>query len=365
MSAIRPSDRSRDDLSASSTGVSVEKLLADARRGLRRLEPLEARDAAGSGAVLVDIRPLEQRERDGLIAGALVIDRNVLEWRLDPKSDFKDSAVGDQQQVVIICNQGYSSSLAAATLRILGRDATDVIGGFQNWLACGLPVTRRAALSAVPSEPARATARCQRWDRRYADAGATGVSWYQPEPALSLALIDTLRVPKASPVIDAGGGASLLVDELVSRDYLDISVLDVSSTALEIARHRLGDTAPVRWLCEDILTWQPERRYALWHDRAVFHFLTDAAEQTRYLNVMRQTLDLGGALVMATFAADGPESCSGLPVARYEATDLEQLLDGFTVIASRREDHITPGGAVQPFTWIAARRVQSTQARTR
>jgi rhodanese-related sulfurtransferase len=126
----------------SSTGIGVERLLADARRGLRRLEPREARDAAGSGAVLVDIRPFEQRQRDGLISGALVIDRNVLEWRLDPKCDFKDASVGDQQQVVIICNQGYSSSLAAATLRLLGRDATDVIGGFQNWLACGLPVVR-------------------------------------------------------------------------------------------------------------------------------------------------------------------------------------------------------------------------------
>ena len=142
MRAASPSERSGDDLGAISTAISVEKLLADARRGLRRLEPREARDAAESGAVLVDIRPHEQRERDGLIAGALVIDRNVLEWRLDPKSDFKEPSVGDHQHVVIICNEGYSSSLAAATLRLLGREATDVIGGFQNWLACGLPVTR-------------------------------------------------------------------------------------------------------------------------------------------------------------------------------------------------------------------------------
>jgi hypothetical protein len=217
----------------------------------------------------------------------------------------------------------------------------------------------------MPSEPVPATARRQHWDRRYAAAGATGVSWYQPEPALSLALIDTLRVPKPAPIIDVGGGASLLVDELLSRGYLDLSVLDVSSTALEIARSRLGGAAPVQWLREDILTWHPARRYPLWHDRAVFHFLTDAADQTRYLNVMRQALDLSGALVMATFAADGPESCSGLPVARYEAPDLERLLDGFTLVASRREEHITPGGAVQPFTWIAARRVQSAQAMTR
>lgn len=120
--------------------MSIETLLADARRGLHRLEPVEAFDAARSGAVLVDTRPLEQRERDGVIPGALVIDRNVLEWRLDPASDFREPAVADDQRVIIICNEGYSSSLAAATLQLLGRDATDVIGGFQNWLACGLPV---------------------------------------------------------------------------------------------------------------------------------------------------------------------------------------------------------------------------------
>ena len=105
-----------------------------------RLEPAEAYGAMAAGAVLVDIRPQEQRDRDGTIPGALVIDRNVLEWRLDPMSDFRDRAVDQQQQVLIICNEGYSSSLAAATLRLLGRDATDVIGGFRNWCQSGLPV---------------------------------------------------------------------------------------------------------------------------------------------------------------------------------------------------------------------------------
>jgi rhodanese-related sulfurtransferase/SAM-dependent methyltransferase len=343
VSPVGPSNRSRGHQDGNPTGTSIDALLADARRGLRRLSPGEAHDAAASGAALVDIRPFEQRERDGLISDALVIDRNVLEWRLDPTSDFREAAIRDDQRVVIICNEGYSSTLAAATLRLLGRDATDVIGGFQNWLACGLPVVR-------------ASARRQHWDRRYADAGATGVSWYQPEPAMSLALIGRLAVPRTAPVIDVGGGASLLVDELRARGYLDLSVLDVSSTALDIARHRLGDAAPVRWLCEDILNWQPQRRYGLWHDRAVFHFLTDAAEQTRYLDVMDQALGAGGALVMATFAVDGPERCSGLPVARYDASDLERLLDGFTVVDSRHEEHITPAGVIQPFTWIAAQR---------
>jgi rhodanese-related sulfurtransferase/SAM-dependent methyltransferase len=329
--------------------MSIDRLLADARRGLRRLVPDEAHDLAGSGAVLVDIRPLEQRERDGLIPGAIVIDRNVLEWRLDPKSAFRDTAIGDHQQVVIICNEGYSSSLAAATLRLLGRDAADVVGGFQNWIACGLPV-----------EAALAAERRQHWNQRYAEGGATRVSWYQPEPAMSLALVDHLQVPTKAPVIDVGGGASLLVDELLAGGYVDLTVLDISSTALEIARDRVGEAAPVRWICDDIMSWQPERQYALWHDRAVFHFLTDPGAQTRYLNIVSQALRPGGALIMATFAADGPERCSGLPVARYDVSELDRLLDGFTVVASRREEHVTPSGAVQPFTWIAARRHATT-----
>jgi SAM-dependent methyltransferase len=188
------------------------------------------------------------------------------------------------------------------------------------------------------------------------------VSWYQPEPAMSLALIDRLHVSKGAAVIDVGGGASLLVDRLLTRGYTDLSVLDVSSKALEIARRRIGDSTPVRFLRDDITTWRPERQYALWHDRAVFHFLTHGAERANYLTLMRQALGDSGAVIIATFASDGPERCSGLPVARYDATDLERLLDGFTVVESRREEHVTPGGAVQPFTWIAANRDRSRDA---
>jgi len=172
----------------------------------------------------------------------------------------------------------------------------------------------------------------------------------------SLALIDRLRAPKTSPIIDVGGGASLLVDELLARGYSDLSVLDVSATALDVARRRLTDADRVHWLCEDITTWHPPRKYRLWHDRAVFHFLVEAAEQAAYLEVMRTALENDGVLVIATFAADGPERCSGLPVARYDTAGLERLLEGFTVIESRREEHITPAGDTQPFTWIAARR---------
>ena len=140
VSDLDASDRPADHTVAGQAGFSIEVLLDDARKGLIRLEPAEAHRAAASGAILVDIRPLEQRERDGTIPGALVIDRNVLEWRLDPRSDFREPSVDSRQRVLIICNEGYSSSLAAATLRLLGRDATDVIGGFQKWRQRGLPV---------------------------------------------------------------------------------------------------------------------------------------------------------------------------------------------------------------------------------
>jgi len=198
--------------------------------------------------------------------------------------------------------------------------------------------------------------RRRHWDRRYADSGATRVSWYQPTPSTSLALIERLGIAASAPVIDVGGGASLLVDQLVLRGYTDVSVLDVAATALEIARRRLPGSAPVHWLCEDITTWQPGRRYALWHDRAVFHFLTDAAERTAYLDAMHAALGDDGALILATFATDGPEHCSGLPVARYDALGLERLLGDVTVIESLREEHTTPTGDTQPFTWIAARK---------
>jgi len=214
----------------------------------------------------------------------------------------------------------------------------------------------------MPTLSAHADQRRRLWDNRYADAGAAGVSWYQPEPAMSLALIDRLRVPKGAPVIDIGGGASLLVDRLLARGYTDLTVLDVSSAALEIARRRVGTSSPVRWLHDDITTWQPDRQYALWHDRAAFHFLTRDPERANYLRIMRHAVHDPGALIMATFAADGPERCSGLPVARYGAMDLERLLVGFTVIESRNEDHLTPGGAIQPFTWIAATRDHSKAA---
>jgi len=143
----------------------------------------------------------------------------------------------------------------------------------------------------------------------------------------------------------------------VERGFSDLSVLDVSEVALTGARERLGAHASVSWIHQDLLMWRPERRFDLWHDRAVFHFLTSEADRCVYLTTLRAALRPGGAAIVATFDADGPDQCSGLPVCRYSSAELEGVLSnaGFTVVTACREEHTTPRGAIQPFTWVAAR----------
>jgi len=202
--------------------------------------------------------------------------------------------------------------------------------------------------------PDSATAR--HWDATYGIRGGGDVSWFQTAPVISLELIEILGVPHDAAIIDIGGGASLLVDHLVDRGFIDLSVLDVSETALQYGRQRLSNNISVSWLREDLRAWQPVRQFDLWHDRAVFHFLVRKEDRDGYLDAMRKGITPGGALVMATFAEDGPENCSGLPVARYSAEDLGSALgEHFEVLETRREMHLTPGGIHQPFTWIAAR----------
>jgi hypothetical protein len=169
-------------------------------------------------------------------------------------------------------------------------------------------------------------------------------------------MIRSLGVAPGVPVVDVGGGASPLVDRLLALGYADVSVLDLSEVAMEEARRRVGTAGPVSWLREDVLEWHPERRYGLWHDRAAFHFLVDEADRARYLEVLFGAVEEGGAVVIATFANDGPEYCSGLPVARYSEDDLVRVLgDRFVPAEGRRETHRTPAGTVQPFTWVAGR----------
>jgi trans-aconitate methyltransferase len=172
---------------------------------------------------------------------------------------------------------------------------------------------------------------------------------------MSLELIEALRIPRDAAVIDIGGGASEVVDRLVEQGFSDLTVLDVSAAALEELRARLGGPAVVQ-LHQDLLDWEPPRRYDLWHDRALFHFLVTEADRLKYLETLEAAIKPGGIVIVATFAPDAPDRCSGLPVTRYSAEQLSDVLgDRFEPLVTRREEHITPRGAIQPFTWLAGR----------
>jgi len=199
-------------------------------------------------------------------------------------------------------------------------------------------------------------ARRVHWEHVWARSGPSAVSWYQRLPAVSLELIGELGIPTGAAVLDVGGGTSGLVDALLARGFTDVTVLDIAAAALRTARERVGASNAAHWLVADVLAWEPDRGYDLWHDRAVFHFLTDADDRRRYLDILHAALRPGGAVVLGTFAADGPTTCSGLPVVRYSPEQLAEALGPeLEVAATRREEHLTPSGAVQPFTWVAAR----------
>lgn len=208
----------------------------------------------------------------------------------------------------------------------------------------------------MQTPPRTTEERARHWDSAYADMEVLCVSWYQNTPTVSLELIEALAVGHDAAVIDVGGGASTLADNLVERGWVDVSVLDVSAAALAEGRRRLGDAAPISRLHEDLLAWRPERRFVLWHDRARFHFLVASDDRDKYLQTLRSAIRDESFVVLATFASDGPEFCSGLPVDRYSVADLSQMLgSGFELLETRREEHITPRGLMQPFTWVAGR----------
>jgi hypothetical protein len=191
------------------------------------------------------------------------------------------------------------------------------------------------------------------WDEVYRRSAATDVSWFQPEPSGSLELIAMANVALADPIVDVGGGASTLVDRLLDAGHTDVTVLDVAADVLDLARQRLGPRGDrVNWITHDLLTWRPDRHYRVWHDRAVFHFLTQPTDRDRYRAVLRHALSNDGRVVIATFAADGPTSCSGLPTARYSPEELAEQFPDLKVVKTEREEHRTPGGHIQPFTWL-------------
>ena len=192
------------------------------------------------------------------------------------------------------------------------------------------------------------------WENVYRDKSPLAVSWYQREPRLSLALIDKAALALDAPLIDVGGGASTLVDSLCDRGHTNISVLDVSAAALAHSRNRLGERGGnVHWYEADITRFRPPQRFALWHDRAVFHFLTEPADRQSYVKVLKKSLQPGGQVVMLTFAIDGPAKCSGLDIVQYDEEKMTtELGAGFELLESGREVHITPAGNQQRFAWF-------------
>lgn len=190
------------------------------------------------------------------------------------------------------------------------------------------------------------------WDKVYGTKSPTEVSWYEERPARSLALIQGTGVQPADPIIDVGGGASSLVDELLTAGFQDLTVLDISSEVLSKLAQRLGTCAQVTLLQQDVSEFHPARRYKVWHDRAVFHFLTDPDDRVRYVSALRQALQPDGHLIIATFGPQGPERCSGLPIARYDAGALSiQLGKEFELMNSSLDVHMTPWGAEQQFLY--------------
>ena len=191
------------------------------------------------------------------------------------------------------------------------------------------------------------------WNEVYRTKAPDAVSWYQPTPDPSLRALDQVHASALSAFIDVGGGASTLVDCLIQRGWNDLTVLDIAEPALSVAKARLGEAASrVRWIVANIVDWIPDRQYNVWHDRAVFHFLTEETERDAYRRALRSGVAEGGIVIIATFAPDGPEKCSGLPVRRYDGAALAKEIGApFAPLAQWQETHHTPGGNAQSFTW--------------
>ncbi len=190
------------------------------------------------------------------------------------------------------------------------------------------------------------------WEEVYSTKATNTVSWYQEHSELSLKLIHQTNLSKTASIIDVGGGASTLVDDLVKLGYSDISVLDISKAALDLAKARVPSEC-IHWLEGDITTIDlPENRYDIWHDRAVFHFLTTSEDRQKYVGLLKKTLRSKGHIIMATFSETGPEKCSGLEVRRYSAEKLQEELGGdFKLIETHFETHRTPFNTDQSFIY--------------
>lgn len=195
------------------------------------------------------------------------------------------------------------------------------------------------------------------WDKIYSAKSAREVSWYRPHLETSLTLIERAAEARSTPIIDVGGGESTLVDDLLARGYQNITILDISETALAATQKRLGKAADlVRWIAADVTQAVLEQgAYGVWHDRAVFHFLTTAEHRAAYVAILARALKPGGHAIIAPFGLEGPAKCSGLDVARYSPESLQREF-GFPLLESFLEPHQTPSGASQQFLYCCFRR---------
>ena len=194
----------------------------------------------------------------------------------------------------------------------------------------------------------------EHWETIYKTRQPHEVSWTQEVPKTSLEFIHHLKLSKTARIIDIGGGDSKLVDHLLKEGYSNISVLDISESAIERAKKRLGDdAAKVKWIVSDILNFRPDHEYDLWHDRAAFHFQTQPSDIEKYLSILNNAVR--GNVIIGTFSIDGPKKCSGLEIMQYDENMLEQMFHRlkFNTIACKRENHITPSGAVQNFVFCS------------
>ncbi len=192
------------------------------------------------------------------------------------------------------------------------------------------------------------------WEQVYTGKSHLEVSWHQSDPGLSLRLIENTSIGKDAGILDVGGGASVLVDRLHALGYRHLAVLDISAKSLAVAQQRLGNNAKdIEWYEADVTAFRPGHEFSLWHDRAVFHFLTEASDREKYVATLKSALSPDGHVILAAFAIGGPTQCSGLDIVQYDATRLlEALGDEFRLVEELSETHVTPAGKTQKFSYF-------------
>ncbi len=199
----------------------------------------------------------------------------------------------------------------------------------------------------------------QHWEKVYSDKQFGKASWYEQTPTVSLEFVTQLHIQKNASIIDMGGGDSCFVDHLLALGFTDITILDISETAINMAKQRLGNKANlVKWIVSDVTNYVPDRVFDFWHDRATFHFLTTEEQVQKYITIARQSISPSGKMVIGTFSNTGPEKCSGLPVKQYSESSLHEILKPwFKKIKCIAADHLTPSNTIQNFLFCSFQKI--------